>query len=207
MGEAKRRVVCFVDGFNVFHALDACIAYHRYKWLDYAALARSFITGREEIVQVRYYTALATWNPGKVEKHQAFIRAQRSRGVEVVYGVFRRTTRTCRVCGQGYSTYEEKLTDVNLAIDLLRLAHLDRYDKALLVTGDSDIAPAIEAVKQTFPHKQVAVVIPVSRRAEHLKQVADSFHKMKVHHLERSQFPDEVTLPDGSVVRRPATWQ
>jgi hypothetical protein len=40
------RVAVFIDGFNVYHALDGNPVWGKFKWLDYAALARCYIGGR-----------------------------------------------------------------------------------------------------------------------------------------------------------------
>ncbi|GAJ06134.1 unnamed protein product, partial [marine sediment metagenome] len=65
---------------------------------------------------------------------------------------------------------EEERTDVNIAIYLFKLAIQDKFDKAYIISGDSDLIPSIEAVKILFPHKQIGVTIPIGRRAELLKQ-------------------------------------
>ena len=44
--------------------------------------------------------------------------------------------------------YEEKETDVNIAIAMLTDAVRDVYDIALLVSADSDLRPAVGAVKR-----------------------------------------------------------
>jgi len=50
-----------------------------------------------------------------------------------------------------YQTYEEKRTDVNIAIKILEDAFLKKYDRAIIMSGDSDIVPSIESVKKNFP--------------------------------------------------------
>jgi uncharacterized LabA/DUF88 family protein len=47
-----------------------------------------------------------------------------------------------------YETYEEKKTDVNMAINIVGDAFTESYDKAILITGDNDIAPAVVRVKK-----------------------------------------------------------
>ena len=59
-----------------------------------------------------------------------------------------------------YETYEEKKTDVNIAVNIVGDAFTDSYDKAILITGDNDIAPAVLRVKKTFPDKEFLVVFP-----------------------------------------------
>ena len=41
------RVIAYIDGFNVYHALDRNPANHRYKWLDYKALARCYVGSKD----------------------------------------------------------------------------------------------------------------------------------------------------------------
>ncbi len=50
----------------------------------------------------------------------------------------------------------------------------------------------LENVKQSFPNKRIAIVIPIGRHAGALKQVAHAHMKVKVKHLETCQFPDEI---------------
>jgi hypothetical protein len=55
------RVSVFIDGFNVYHALENNPAYRKYKWLDYAALARCYIGGRDVLEKIYLFTAFAMW--------------------------------------------------------------------------------------------------------------------------------------------------
>lgn len=200
------RVVVCIDGFNVYHALSETKAFHKYKWLDYSALAKCYVGAQDSIVQVYLFTALATWDQNKVARHQLYLRALRKRGVHVVFGKFKRKDKTCRLCHRQFQTFEEKLTDVNIAIHLYRGAHLDEYDRAILVTADTDIIPAIREVRQLFPTKQVGVAIPIGRYGMELKQECDFHFQMKERQLARCQLPDEIEDPAVGKIRRPATW-
>jgi uncharacterized LabA/DUF88 family protein len=46
------------------------------------------------------------------------------------------------------NTYKEKGVDVRLALNLLEGAYEDMYDTALVISSDSDLAPAFEMVKR-----------------------------------------------------------
>lgn len=201
------RVSVFVDGFNVYHAMEQNASLHKYKWLDYAALARCYIGGRDTLQRVYYFSALATWNQDKANRHQIYLRALRRQGVEVVLGKFKRKDLKCRLCKGVYQTFEEKLTDVNIAIYMLRGAFLDEYDRAILISGDTDILPAIRAIHELFPAKQVGVVVPFGRRSEELKQDCDLHFKMQEAHLARCQLPDCIADSAGRDIRRPDSWK
>jgi uncharacterized LabA/DUF88 family protein len=206
------RVIVFIDGFNVYHALEGergsrhCGAYRKYKWLDYAALARCYVGGKDEIRKVYLFTALATWNPDKVNRHQQYLYVLRRRGVEVVLGKFKRKNRFCLLCRKEYRTYEEKLTDVNIAVQMFKGAMLDEYDRAILISGDTDIIPAIRTIHEVFPGKEIGVVIPMDAMSEDLRRECDFHFQMKEDHLARSQLPDEIPDAIHGTIRRPPSW-
>lgn len=188
-----QRVVFFIDGFNVYHSL-ANKKYDKYKWLDYHKLTRCFISPKiERVESIHYFSAFAYWNPSKFNRHRTCIQALRFFGVNVVLGKFKRVTRKCRAsCKKEYFTFEEKETDVNIAIYLLKKAYIDEFDTAYIVSGDSDLVPAIEEVKSLFPHKTVKCIVPIGRTSEHIKKVCDFNQRMKELHLSTSQLPDTI---------------
>lgn len=200
------KVIFFKDGFNLYHSIADKGRFNRYRWIDLSLLAKNFITKEEHIEEIYYFTALTPWSPDKTNRHKIFIKAQELKGVKIVYGEFRKKDITCRLCKKTYKTYEEKRTDVNIAIHLFKLAIQDKFDKAYIVSGDSDLIPSIEAVKTLFPHKQVGVIIPIERRAELLKQKCDFHMKIKEKHLIDSMLPDIIPLKDNKQLVCPESW-
>jgi uncharacterized LabA/DUF88 family protein len=69
-------------------------------------------------------------------------------------GRFQERTIVCRSCGQSRTTFDEKETDVNIASALLRDAMTNRFDAALLISADADLAPAIATAKLLQPNKR-----------------------------------------------------
>ena len=47
-----------------------------------------------------------------------------------------------------FTTYEEKETDVNIALKIFEDWIYDNYDKAIIVSWDSDIIPAIRRINE-----------------------------------------------------------
>jgi uncharacterized LabA/DUF88 family protein len=201
------RISFFIDGFNLYHSLDSNTSYHKYKWLNLDKLARCFVTSRDKIEKRFYFTTYATWDQAKLERHQKYVRALQSVGIDVVFGAFRYVDKTCRICHRQYKTFEEKQTDVNIAIKLFQTAVQDLWDTAIIISGDSDLIPAIRAVKTTFLSKRIGIVVPIGRRAEELKQVVDFHMKLKEKHLASSQFEDAVNIDGDIKLIRPATWK
>ena len=203
--QSCKRTVFFIDGLNVYHAIKN-LRFNKYKWLDYWELAKKFIGQKDELKGVLYFTAYSVWDNEKIKRHKRLVLANRDQGVDVIFGRFRRVTKSCRQCKKKYRTFEEKRTDVNIAIHLLTNAYKDNYDKAVLISGDSDIIPAVEAVKQAFSEKEISLVIPVGGKAHELAQVIGSSVRMKEVHLRTSQLPNTVTLKNGVILQRPGEW-
>ncbi|MFC1522740.1 NYN domain-containing protein [Elusimicrobiota bacterium] len=120
------RIAYFVDGFNLYHALDGKDIYRKYKWLNLKKLAHCFASQHDQIVKVFYFTAYATWAPEKVKRHQIYVKALQSVGAEVILGKFKYKERLCRNCKTRYPTFEEKETDVHIATKLFQSAAQDR---------------------------------------------------------------------------------
>ncbi|MGD9158956.1 MAG: NYN domain-containing protein [Desulfobacteraceae bacterium] len=200
------KVIFLIDGFNLYHAIMENNKFNKYRWINLSALAEKFITKNDRIVDIYYFTALATWSVDKVKRHKVFIKAQELYGIKIVYGEFRKRDKKCNICKKTYQTFEEKKTDVNIAISLFQLAIKDEYDKAIIISGDSDLIPSIEAVKSTFPSKQIGVIIPIGRRAELLKNTCDFYMKMKEKHLSASMLPDQIDIGKGKKIVRPNSW-
>lgn len=96
--------------------------------------------------------------------------------------------------------------ETNIAVHLFQEAFLDNHDTAMLVTADTDLVPAIEGVRRSFPDKRFGVLFPIDRWATELKDVCHFWRKIKRSDLNASQFPSQITLPSGAVLSRPSTW-
>ena len=99
------KVIFFIDGFNLYHALNNK-RFYRYKWLDLLSLAEKFISKKDKIEDIYYFTALAIWSPDKVRRHKAFIKAQEINGTKIIYGEFKKKDKKCGLCNNWYKTFE-----------------------------------------------------------------------------------------------------
>jgi uncharacterized LabA/DUF88 family protein len=201
------RISVFVDGFNLYHSLvnDRFPALGKYLWLDISKLIGFFINKKRHDVRILYFTSLAEWSPGKTERHKVFIRALESTGVETIYGKFKLVERVCRHCKQKYQTYEEKRTDVHIAINLFQRAEKE-YDQAVILSGDSDLIPAVEAVKKAYPNKKVGLIIPINGIAEELKSHCNWHSQITQKQLQDSQFPETIQISPAEIIARPDLW-
>lgn len=104
-------------------------------------------------------------------------------------------------------TYEEKQTDINIAIKLFELAYLNKFDTAIILSGDSDLVPAIKSVKVNFPDKKIGVLIPINRKADQLKKVSDFYYKIGEMQLNSSILNDPYILKNNERIYCPDNWK
>lgn len=155
----------YIDGFNLYHAIVA-IDDPELKWINFRLLGSSFLRPGEELNNVIFFTAVLTWEQAKQQRHKNYISAQKACGVEVVESNFRKITRHCRVMDRNCSRHEEKQTDVAFAIRVFQDAMNGSFDRAILITADSDQVPLVRAMKSSFPEKHITLAAPPARGGE-----------------------------------------
>jgi uncharacterized LabA/DUF88 family protein len=126
---------------------------------------------------------------GVVRRQMRYLEALRATGVETRLGQFKRRERTCPPCGRRFVTFEEKETDVAIGTTLTRLVCDDACDTVVLVTGDTDLVPAVTTGRDRDPGKTLAVLFPYGRANAELKRVVDASFTIKATTYARHQLP------------------
>lgn len=160
----KKRVHCFIDGFNILHAIKE-LKEPDLEWVNYRKLCEQFINPlTHEIITVFYFSAYPTWLPEVYAQHMKFIKLLNELQVTTIMGRFKKKAKYCSACGFVHQEREEKETDVNIAVALIKGAMLDEYDEAFLFSSDSDLSPALRFIKCEFPHKKIKLIAALSRK-------------------------------------------
>jgi uncharacterized LabA/DUF88 family protein len=199
----------FIDGFNFYHALKNLREPHL-KWVNLVRLMeRQTFPNSETIASVYYFSAYADWLPGRRARHEQYVSALQSVGATVILGHFKKKDRGCNACGATWTGHEEKETDVNIALSLLNEAYKDTYDRAYVVSRDSDLKPAISMVRAQFPDKEIFIVAPPHLgHSTDLIQVAHGKRKISKAQIEQCLFPAIVLDAGGNVVAtRPQEYE
>jgi uncharacterized LabA/DUF88 family protein len=202
---AVTRVRVYIDGFNLYYGLHDRFR-RRYLWLDLRQLAGSPLKEGQILHGVHYFTARRRANPLSQANQAEYLGALRVRGVEVIEGRFQAKTISCNSCGISWTSYEEKETDVNLAVRLVEDALTDRFDLAVLITADSDMIPALKAVRRQRPELKIIAVAPPARRSSELERAADGHLRLSDAKIRQAQLPDAVHSP-GRTYHRPERWK
>ena len=204
------RVIAYVDGFNLYFGLRSR-KWRRYYWLDLHRMAQNLLRSGQQLIETKYFSSRISAtraDPQKARRQVVYLEAlQTLPGVRIFFGHYLENPVECRRCGATWISHDEKMTDVNIATELLTDAFDDRFDTALLVTADSDLTRPIEVVRSRYPGKRVVLAFPPNRFSERLKQVGSAYFTIGRDALAASQLPDHVTKPDGFVLQRPAKWK
>ena len=202
------RVISYIDGFNLYFGLrDRGL--RRYLWLDLKKLSIALLKPNQSLSMTKYFTSRIPGPSAKQQRQAIYLDALSTipQGeFRAHYGKFQETPRFCQNCGRTDLVPSEKMTDVNIAVEMLADAFQDRFDTALLISADSDLCPAIRRIKALFPQKQVVVAFPPGRRSTELEKLAHASFVIGKGRLSSSQLPDEITTSSGFVLKRPPSW-
>jgi uncharacterized LabA/DUF88 family protein len=149
--ENRGRVAIFIDGSNLFYAaLQLGIE------IDYTKLLYR-LTGGSRLLRSFFYTGVDRTN----EKQQGFLLWMRRNGYRVI----------SKDLVQLPDGSKKANLDVEIAVDMMSL--VGSYDTAVLVSGDGDLAYAVNAV--SYRGVRVEVVSLRSMTSDSLINVADRY--------------------------------
>ncbi len=204
-----QRVIAYIDGFNLYFGLRQS-GWRKYYWLDLPALLTNLLKADQSLAATHYFTARIKangHNAADAKRQSDYIEALATRpNLTTHFGQYLQKTRQCKSCGATWPDYEEKMTDVNIAVQLLADAFDDSFDTAIIVSGDSDLTTPIQRVRERFPGKRIVVAFPPNRHSEQLKKTAHAYLTVGEDKLKRSQLPDPVLSASGYPLQRPAHW-
>lgn len=229
----KKRVIAYIDGFNLYYGVRAasrdsdrlwlnnggepamCLGRSLY-WLDIRKMVLSQLQQHQQLVTIKYFSAprivpkRVAVNPDAFvesnERQRLYLEGIRTLAqVEVVLGWYAEKDPWKCACGTQTPVFEEKVTDVNIAVHLLEDAYHDRYDQAMVFSADADLVPAVQAAKRAG--KEVILVLPPGRkRAQHLRNVANQTRNIKIRSVRQMLLAKEIETGHGRRIACPDRW-
>jgi uncharacterized LabA/DUF88 family protein len=210
------RVNFYVDGFNFYYGLRDMKKldsdWQRFYWLDYVRFFRHF-TGDNQVLQnVIYFAAPPpgdTHDDKQGRKRQNLLfsanKLLNPASFETVMGQFYKKNLTCKVCHSNYTVYDEKRTDVNIAIRLLGDCTLNNVDTLVLVSADSDLVPPLQFIRKHYPDKNIRVYFPPDKFSVALVEFMKS-EKKPVIRLERNKIKFSNSIMPDTVIHAGKTY-
>jgi uncharacterized LabA/DUF88 family protein len=213
-------VAAYIDGFNLYYGMKSKYG-RKHMWLDVVELVRQ-LRPKDTVVAVHYFSAIVKNEPAAAQNQTSYIEAMKIRNGSVLtvhLGRFKdRTIRPCRRCGQGYAchcgrayrSYEEKGTDVALGAMMVADAALGTADTTLLISADTDLAPALATVRTVNPAQRIYLAMPPgnTQASSHLTRIGNlGQFFIRERALRDAQLPGIVADPaTGRSYNRPAKW-
>ena len=205
---SSERLLFYIDGFNLYFGLKEK-GWRRFYWLNLQELCSRLTRADQQLTLIRYFTSrISQSDPGKRIRQNTYLEALETLPLlEIHYGTYMGTPQSCLKCGHTFIKHSEKKSDVNIAVKLLTDAMDDLYDVAVLISADSDLTPAVEALKKHFPKKETLLFFPPARSSLSLKRACQRYGGvLNQTTVSKSQFPDTVISKTGYPLRRPNHW-
>lgn len=204
--------IVYIDGFNFYYG---ALKNTSNKWLDLETCFKR-IRQDDDIQKIYYFTAKV--DGAAFSRQKVYLDAIATTPlVEIVLGLYKRKELNCRVsCSHSgsrkYVTFEEKRTDVNIAMRMIDDAYRGNCERMILVSGDSDLVPALEMVRARIPSIETIVYVPANHPSRAgSRELRNAAHRDKTLFsdspiLSRSQFPPSLVGKSGNVIYRPSSW-
>lgn len=167
------RVSIFIDGSNLYHIIKNLFPDKKPNNFNFDKFC-NFLMGNRKLVSIYYYNVplQRRKNEEKYIKQQRFFdKIKRIKNFNLIL---------CRMQKQkieGKIVYIAKEDDIQLAVDMVKLAYENVYDTTILISSDGDFAPAVLAIKEIG--KKAENFGFENKFSYHLKQKCDRFIKLK----------------------------
>ncbi|WP_113906665.1 NYN domain-containing protein [Aliidiomarina celeris] len=224
------KTIVYVDGYNLFYG---CLKHTPFKWLDlYKLFVEQIIRVQDpalEVIQVKFFTAdikakVASNGQLASQAQQSYHRALEARypeKIEIIKGYYSLEKAKLPIYinppdkSQGVDVWklEEKETDVNIALTAYRDVVKGNAEHIVFVSNDTDIFPALQAIREDYDgNVHIGVIIPVRQHENarpanaKLSNYADWTRKyITTKELESSQLPN--TIPTKKKpIKKPEYW-
>lgn len=232
-----KKVNVYIDWFNLYYALRNKIQNPDsqrkkiFQRCDFRALFSQYLNQDEILNNVYFFTAYTT-NKAQKQRHKTYIRALTKYNTKVILGKYQKKTiayqqhkhtiqkiiydgtisqkEQCEQCLQllSFRTFEEKETDVKIALQILQDGLLNQYDHAYIVSWDSDIIPSIQAIKRLnqqdhIPPKTFTSLLIPGTKWQKIRHVCDHKYEFTSKNFENALLPLHITINDDESVSIP----
>lgn len=100
---------------------------------------------------------------------------------------------------------EEKGSDVNLGCHLVRDGFQGKFEKAVIITNDTDLAEPLRIISSELG-LMIELLSPVEKPARTLKAIANKVTFITDHSIESSQFEERI-VTDVDTILKPEQWK
>ena len=204
-----KKTIIYIDGFNLYYRLKNT----PYRWLNLKKLSEIHLNLKQHnIVKIKYFTAPVKGivdNPLNITRQHIYLRALKTLpSLQVIFGQFKKRQVAGLKCHYENGEYkegkelaviskwEEKESDVNIAVHIVSDAFKDEFDCAVLVSNDTDLKTPLKYVKENFK-KHIGIISPRRNIHIELKEVSHFQKRISNNVLKQCQFPEKMKDDKG----------
>ncbi len=232
IAKPTKRTAVYIDGYNLYYGR---LRDTQFKWLDLVKLFGHILKvqdgAQSNLEAVKLFTAYAKASFSSHGQASAIAQQSYHRALETLYPetlqivlgnhshdkngallpTFIDGVPYDRAVRSRVWKIEEKQTDVNLALALYRDAAKGLYDQVIICTNDSDIEPALIALREDFPELMIGIVVPLSKTGPRPPSASLSQHShwsrrhILDEELEASQLQDQIPTRKKPI-KKPSHW-
>ncbi len=201
------RVITCIDGFNLYFGMKSQFG-DKFLWLNVEQLSQELLKADQDLISTKYFTSMVTNQPDKEKRQRIYLEAlQEVTKCNLYYGRYQSNVIECKGCRLMWPSPKEKMTDVNIATQMLVDAFTDKFDTAILISGDSDLVPPIQIIKSHFKNKRIGIFFPPKRHSIQLQSIVDFSGYIGKKTLLSSQMRTAITKADGYTINKPESWK
>lgn len=202
----------YIDGLNLYNGLKSANL-RIYYWLNLEELAKSLLKPYQNLNIIKYFTSMVYPDnnyefsgSNRFERQSRYIKALKTLdSIEIILGRHQKNVVNCNNCGHTTSKYVEKMTDVKIAVEMLKDAFQKNCDTQILITGDTDLMPVTETIFN-LSNTKLIIFAPPYRKNDRLKKYCYFYGKLFKKHIADSQFPNTVINKEGYKIHKPVYW-
>jgi len=168
------RVMVFIDGANLYNCMKESLNINRNVKVD--VFSAKLANGRD-LVRTYYYNSPAPPSADQAGFQRYWAKLNWLNNVRPRLGrIIPRTIDVqCPECHKSfqYKTHIQKGVDTRIVVDVISLAQSNAYDTGIIVSGDSDLAEAIEWVREHTQKRIENACVPCKSCSEEIRNAAD----------------------------------
>lgn len=214
------KTIVYVDGFNLYYR---ALKGTKFKWLNLLELCKRSLPANLDIQEINFYTARVSSkiNPSAPRDQQVYFSALKSTNIVKIHLgsfkirdkiaklkeplEFRPKAKTCAIAPNPkfvrIMAAEEKGSDVKLGVHLVRDGFQGKYQHAVIITNDVDLAEPLRIVRNDLKI-DVTLLKPCSNALDTLDRCATNLLYIGEDALRNSQFPDQIS----PTIIKPNDW-
>lgn len=237
----KKSVNIYIDWFNLYYAIQKKIKDSSSWWrkefqrCDFHKLFSHFLKEDEEINTIYFFSAYRVWDQWVIDRHIAYISALSNHNIRPILWKYLSKTNTYTkgknpieaiLCDKtiesplayidlltslSYWTYEEKETDVKIALQIVEDAFLGKYDHAYIISWDSDITPAIETVRKlvkqwVISSKLFSSILVPGTKGKKIRKLCNYQYDITTKQMIDSVLPHNIIIDNTTTISIPKEW-